>query len=125
MIEIYIIINSDNTAFGKLYVNDVYLADVLINHDKFGKFPYKLGVYYFIDLVKPFRYAIKDETNPVWSQRGFQIHTGNTLKDSEGCVLIGQTNDDWQTLYLSKKTFQKFEETCKKLKVNMLKFIEL
>lgn len=78
-----------NFYVGDLWINNVLFCNVIINHDKFGKFPYKINYDYKLRLIDFFKYSIIDEDDPKFNFRGFQIHCGNTVGDSKGCVLVG------------------------------------
>ena len=71
---------------------------------------WNLGVYYTIEnlekMISPGSYwmqlthspKFKTELPLVWNNtvhknRGIRIHTGNTVKDTNGCILIGNTSD--------------------------------
>lgn len=54
------------------------------------------------------------------ADRGFRIHAGNTLKDSQGCILVGDAIDYTYTLRDSRKALERVikllkEEDIKKL----------
>lgn len=71
---------------------------------------WNLGVYYTIEklgkMIPPGAYSVqltyspkfKKELPLIWSNtvhknRGIRIHSGNTAKDTNGCILIGNTAD--------------------------------
>lgn len=71
---------------------------------------WNLGVYYTIEklekMIPPGAYSMqltyspkfKKELPLIWSNavhknRGIRIHSGNTVKDTSGCILIGNTAD--------------------------------
>lgn len=122
-IEIYVNQDVDKGFYGHLYINDVLFCDVLVGFEKNGKFPYKYDYNYTIkhcDIKEAF--AIIDHSDMEFNHRGFQIHIGNSYKDTKGCVLLGHANGclelfephEWlkfDSLYLSRSTFRKFEFT--------------
>lgn len=74
-----------NQDFGRLYVNDKFIC--------FTIDPHKLidGTYNVIINYSPkFKCKLPLIFNEYYSaNRGFRIHAGNTLKDSNGCILVG------------------------------------
>ena len=80
-----IILIKRNEDFGRLYVNDKFIC--------FTIDPRKLieGVYdVIIDYSPKFKCNLPHISNEYFSMsRGFRIHAGNTLKDSNGCILVG------------------------------------
>lgn len=80
-----IILIKRNEDFGRLYVNDKFIC--------FTVDPRKLieGVYDVnIDYSPKFKCNLPHISNEYFTMsRGFRIHAGNTLKDSDGCILVG------------------------------------
>lgn len=99
---------------GKLYFNGKYICDTLEDRDrllddnqplkhiltvkKWGATAIPYGVYN-VSLTKSTRFKrILPEITPVKGFSGIRFHTGNSSKDTEGCILIGnagQFNKDW------------------------------
>ncbi len=81
-----IILIKRNEDFGRLYVNDKFIC--------FTIDPHKLieGVYNVnIDYSPKFKCNLPHISNEYFQMsRGFRIHAGNTLKDSNGCILVGE-----------------------------------
>ena len=80
-----IILIKRNEYFGRLYVNDKFIC--------FTIDPHKLieGVYNVnMDYSPKFKCNLPHISNEYFPMsRGFRIHAGNTLKDSNGCILVG------------------------------------
>lgn len=80
-----IILIKRNEDFGRLYVNDKFIC--------FTIDPRKLieGVYdVIIDYSPKFKCNLPHISNEYFPMsRGFRIHAGNTMKDSNGCILVG------------------------------------
>lgn len=101
-----IILIKRNTDFGRLYVNDKFIC--------FTIDPRKLieGVYNVnIDYSPKFKCNLPHISNEYFPMsRGFRIHSGNTLKDSDGCILVGdevRVKENTATLVNSKIALNK------------------
>jgi len=86
---------SKKSTIGKLYINGEFecytLEDMVRNEKKYGETAIPSGGYE----VK-ITYSPKFKTKlpvliDVPNFRGIRIHPGNTHKDTEGCILVGQT----------------------------------
>jgi hypothetical protein len=85
-------------------IKDDTVMGVLIDYN------WNLGVYYTIEklgkMIPPGAYWMQLAYSPkfkkdlplIWSEkvhknRGIRVHSGNTVKDTNGCILIGNTAD--------------------------------
>lgn len=81
----------DKYTIGKLYVDGVYLCDTLeqpVRDIEFGS-AVKYGTYQvnFVWSPKFHRYMLRLE---VPHRCGILIHAGNSVKDTTGCILLGE-----------------------------------
>jgi hypothetical protein len=83
-------------TIGKLYINDCYFADTLEDcvRDKgakvYGETAIDSGTYKVImDVSKRFKKRMPLLLD-VPNFRGVRIHSGNTVKDTLGCILVGK-----------------------------------
>lgn len=98
-----------NAKFGQLYLNEDLLCYTIDPHILTeGEFTLALN------------YSPKFKTNlpliyndDFIASRGFRIHAGNTLKDSEGCILVGDKIDYKYTLYDSRKALKRLISNIK------------
>jgi len=85
---------TDKSTIGKLYINDVYECMVLEDVVRDSKIPGETAIPYG-------EYEVKITYSPrfkrdlplllnVPNYEGVRIHTGNTSKDTEGCLIVGQ-----------------------------------
>ena len=95
----------ENYTIGKLHINDVYFCDTLedkvVDIDKSGKIdngevkiygqtaiPY--GKYKVVLSYSPKFGRIMPRILDVPGFNGILIHIGNTIKDTDGCILVGR-----------------------------------
>jgi len=74
-----------NKDFGKLYYMGKLICFTIDPH-KLTPGLYNLKVNYSPKFKTNLPLLYNDDFSP---ERGFRIHAGNTLKDSNGCVLVG------------------------------------
>lgn len=95
---------SDYTE-GKLYIDDVYFCDTLEHKDRgliqtmpiqeirqikvYGKTAIPLGIYRILVTMSPKFKKLLPILLRVPGFEGIRIHAGNTVKDSQGCILAG------------------------------------
>lgn len=75
-------------VYGELYFRGVYLCDTLENSSMF----LPEGHYLFDMSYSPkFKEYLPHlfNTGKITRSRGFRIHTGNSIKDTKGCILVG------------------------------------
>ena len=94
---------------------------------------FEKGEYYYLEPYyspkhKSNVFRILQYNNKAFNDRYFEIHVGNTEKDTEGCLLVGQNNDDaTDTLYMSRLTFRRLYDFLSKERSNneclTLKFV--
>lgn len=110
----------DTYTEGKLYIDDVYFCDTLENKDRgllqtmsantiqklkvYGETCIPAGIYKLILSLSPRFKKIMPEVLFVKGFNGIRIHAGNTTKDTEGCILVGEKCSDG-VLTNSRKTF--------------------
>ncbi|WP_298769504.1 DUF5675 family protein [uncultured Fibrobacter sp.] len=80
-------VKGDKAILGKLYLNGALVCYTLENASK----TIPTGVYLVQNSMSP---KFKRELPLLWnsgvsSLRGIRIHRGNTVKDSQGCILVG------------------------------------
>ena len=99
-------------TIGKMYVNGDYQCDTLEdtvrpNGEKvYGKTAIPSGIYEVILTISPrFKKMLPLLLN-VPGFQGIRIHPGNTAKDTEGCILVGENKVKGQVIN-SKVTFTK------------------
>lgn len=84
-------IKGDKAILGKLYLNGAIVCYTLENAAK----AIPTGVYLVQNSMSP---KFKRELPLIWnsgvsSSRGIRMHRGNTVKDSQGCILVGMGRD--------------------------------
>ena len=93
-----------NTMIGHLYINGLYLCYTLENNSK----KIKAGDY---DCILKYSNKFKKLMLEiiVENRNGILIHTGNSVKDTEGCILLGFTcTESYDYIYNSKNAFKQF-----------------
>ena len=82
-------------TIGKLFVNDEYICDTLEdvvrseNAKVYGETAIPYGVYEIVLTMSPRFKKVLPLLLDVPHFEGVRIHTGNTEKDTEGCILVG------------------------------------
>lgn len=84
-------VKGDKAILGKLYLNGAIVCCTLENAAK----AIPTGVYLVQNSMSP---KFKRELPLIWnsgvsSSRGIRMHRGNTVKDSQGCILVGMGRD--------------------------------
>lgn len=84
-------VKGDKAILGKLYLNGAFVCYTLENASK----AIPTGVYLVQNSMSP---KFKRELPLIWnsgvsSSRGIRMHRGNTVKDSQGCILVGMGRD--------------------------------
>ena len=82
-------------TIGKLFINDEYICDTLEDVVRsegikvYGETAIPYGVYEIVLTMSPRFKKILPLLLDVPHFEGVRIHTGNTEKDTEGCILVG------------------------------------
>ena len=82
-------------TIGKLFVNDEYICDTLEDVVRsegvkvYGETAIPYGVYEIVLTMSPRFKKVLPLLLDVPHFEGVRIHTGNTEKDTEGCILVG------------------------------------
>ena len=82
-------------TIGKLFINDEYICDTLEdvvrseNVKVYGETAIPYGIYKIVLTMSPRFKKILPLLLNVPHFEGVRIHTGNTEKDTEGCILVG------------------------------------
>ena len=100
------IANRPTYCIGKLYINGKYFCDTLEDRDRGlsdsmteeeireikikGETAIPVGIYTVLLTYSPKYGKIMPLINNVKGYQGIRIHTGNTSKDTEGCLLVGK-----------------------------------
>lgn len=118
----------ENYTIGKLYINDVYFCDTLedkvVDVDKSGKIdngevkiygqtaiPY--GKYKVVLSYSPRFGRIMPRILDVPGFNGILIHIGNTIKDTDGCILVGRN----KTVGMVNESTTTFNELFRQMEV--------
>lgn len=100
------IANRKDYCIGKLYINGKYFSDVLEDVDRGlddsmteeeirsikvkGETAIPVGIYTVLLTYSPKYKKVMPLINNVKGYSGIRIHSGNTSKDTEGCLLVGK-----------------------------------
>lgn len=100
------IANRKDYCIGKLYINGVYFCDTLEDVDRglddsmteeeikekkvYGKTAIPTGIYTVLLTYSPKYKKVMPLINNVKGYSGIRIHSGNTAKDTLGCLLVGK-----------------------------------
>lgn len=82
-------------TIGKLFINDEYICDTLEDVVRsegikvYGETAIPCGVYEIVLTMSPRFKKVLPLLLDVPHFEGVRIHTGNTEKDTEGCILVG------------------------------------
>lgn len=118
----------ENYTIGKLHINDVYFCDTLedkvVDIDKSGKIdngevkiygqtaiPY--GKYKVVLSYSPKFGRIMPRILDVPGFNGILIHIGNTIKDTDGCILVGRN----KTVGMVNESTTTFNELFRQMEV--------
>lgn len=98
--------NKKDYCVGKLYINGKYFSDTLEDVDRGlddamteeqikeikikGQTAIPVGIYTVLLTYSPKYKKIMPLINNVKGYEGIRIHSGNTSKDTDGCVLVGK-----------------------------------
>lgn len=101
--------NRPTYCIGKLYIDGVYFCDTLEDVDRGlddamdeatikklkvkGQTAIPTGIYQVLLTYSPKYKRIMPLINNVKGYSGIRIHSGNTAKDSEGCLLVGKNKE--------------------------------
>lgn len=95
---------SSSATIGELYIDKKYIADTLEDRVRpegekvYGKTAIPEGTYEVKLTYSPRFKKILPEILNVPNFSGIRIHTGNSSKDTEGCILVGTWDgekEDW------------------------------
>lgn len=111
------VINKTSTI-GKLFINDEFFCWTL--EDKImppgekvpGETAIPAGTYKVTVTHSPRFGRVLPLLNDVPNFKGVRIHAGNTVKDTEGCILVGQAYEG-ETLRESRKALDRLLEVLK------------
>ena len=100
------IANKKDYCIGKLYINGQYFCDTLEDRDRglsdsmteeeikqlkqYGETAIPIGIYTVLLTYSPKYKKVMPLINRVKGYSGIRIHSGNTNKDTLGCVLVGK-----------------------------------
>lgn len=111
--------SSNTTTFGNLYVDNVWecwtLEDAVRDEKIYGSTAIPFGTYRVVVTWSP---RFKRQLPLLIGVPGFdgiRIHPGNTHKDTEGCLLVGEEKQG-ETILNSRKAFDKLYNKLVKAK---------
>lgn len=109
--------STKNSTIGSLYVDGKFqcftLEDVIRDMKVFGETAIPEGKYkVIINKSARFKVDLPLLLN-VPNYEGIRIHPGNTDKDTEGCILVGQTVSEQNTLVNSRVAFNALMDKLK------------
>lgn len=100
------IANKKDYCIGRLYINGKYFCDTLEDVDRglddsmseeeikekkiYGKTAIPVGIYTVLLTYSPKYKKVMPLINNVKGYSGIRIHSGNTAKDTLGCLLVGK-----------------------------------
>lgn len=100
------IANKKDYCIGRLYINGIYFCDTLEDTDRglddtmteedikemkvYGQTAIPTGIYTVLLTYSPKYKKVMPLINNVKGYSGIRIHSGNTAKDTEGCLLVGK-----------------------------------
>ena len=112
--------NKPNYCIGDLYIDGVWFSNVLEDTDRGlddlmpledikkmkvkGETAIPTGIYQVLLTYSPKYKKIMPLINNVKGYSGIRIHSGNTAKDTEGCLLVGKNKEVGKVLE-SRNTF--------------------
>lgn len=134
------IANKPNYCIGKLYIDGVYFCDTLEDVDRGlddtmseneilslkvkGQTAIPTGIYPISITYSPKYKRMMPLLNNVKGYSGIRIHSGNTHKDTEGCLLVGKNKEVGKVLD-SRATynalFKKLSQTNSKITIRILR----
>ena len=91
------------TLFGQLYVDGEYFCDTLENTD----YAIPTGFYRLRVTMSPRFRIYLPLLDGVIGRSGIRIHAGNTIQDTEGCILVGEADLPNLRLLSSLKTLHR------------------
>ena len=103
------IANRPSYCIGKLYIDGVYFSDVIEDTDRGlddsmyendilklkvkGETAIPTGIYTITITYSPKYKKMMPLINNVKGYNGIRIHSGNTSKDTEGCLIVGKNKE--------------------------------
>ena len=109
----------EGTTLGRLFTGSTFLCYTLEDAIRDVKVPGETaippGEYVVTVTMSPRFGKLLPLLNNVPNYEGVRIHPGNTKRDTEGCILPGDTiSSDGQTIYNSRIAFQKVFDVISK-----------
>lgn len=120
-IELYREYKKNNYTIGLLYIDNIYLCDTLedkvrdmeTEEDKvYGETAIPEGRYEVILSYSNRFKKVLPEILGVEFFKGIRIHSGNTIDDTEGCILVGENKEVGKVIN-SRKTMKKLMSIIK------------